>query len=350
MTLTLFSTPCSINSESYVVSICLDHRPDTSLTLDQLLANDTTNDVLRSLRLQFSRSSDETILFDRLLSVQLAERAKPESKVVQVHVNYADVSESLVWTVEQEQLEMDLQSAHQFVLIVTKLLSKFQNRPKNLLVFVNPQCGKGKTTSDERTFSQDRNVFILGKAKSVYDEKVLPLFEEARISVKTIYTERANHAQDYVEKQSISLYDGLICVGGDGIFSELCHGLLSRTARQNDLNLNDPKVRLVRPKLRIGVIPAGSTDAAVFGTTGHNDPVTSALQIILGESVAIDITTVGDPTKSLSPCHHRRCVSLRFITRKVLSGLWQRCSLTVSSETSSTSPIIGACWVLCVTT
>jgi ceramide kinase len=51
-------------------------------------------------------------------------------------------------------------------------------------------------------------------------------------------------------------------------------------------------VNIIRPKLRIGIIPAGSTDAVVFGTTGLNDPVTSALQIIVGESLLIDITTV----------------------------------------------------------
>ena len=51
-------------------------------------------------------------------------------------------------------------------------------------------------------------------------------------------------------------------------------------------------MNLIRPNLRIGIIPAGSTDAVVFGTTGFNDPVTSALQIIVGESLSIDITTV----------------------------------------------------------
>lgn len=84
----------------------------------------------------------------------------------------------------------------------------------------------------------------------------------------------------------------MICVGGDGMFAELCHGLLLRTAREADLNVDDPQVRLVRPDLRIGIIPAGSTDAVVFNTTGVNDPVTSALQIILGESLSIDIATV----------------------------------------------------------
>ena len=108
----------------------------------------------------------------------------------------------------------------------------------------------------------------------------------------TIYTERANHARDFILQEDLHDYDGLISVGGDGMFAELCHGLLLRTSREKNLDINDPKVNLVRPDLRIGIIPAGSTDAIVFGTTGLNDPVTSALQIIVGESLSIDVSTV----------------------------------------------------------
>lgn len=127
----------------------------------------------------------------------------------------------------------------------------------------------------------------------VYDKTVLPIFEEANIFVETIYTERANHAQEYILNEMLNDYDGLICVGGDGMFAELCHGLLLRTAQDEQISIDNPHVNLIRPKMRIGIIPAGSTDAVVFGTTGLNDPVTSALQIIVGESLLIDITTVG---------------------------------------------------------
>lgn len=127
----------------------------------------------------------------------------------------------------------------------------------------------------------------------VYDKTVLPIFEEANIFVETIYTERANHAQEYILNEMLNNYDGLICVGGDGMFAELCHGLLLRTAQDEQISIDNPHVNLIRPKMRIGIIPAGSTDAVVFGTTGLNDPVTSALQIIVGESLLIDITTVG---------------------------------------------------------
>ncbi len=121
---------------------------------------------------------------------------------------------------------------------------------------------------------------------------MLPLFNSSNINVKTIFTEHANHARDYLNENSFDNYDGLICVGGDGMFSEICFSLLLKTAQKSNLDLNDKNVKLIRPSIRIGVIPAGSTDAVVFGTTGHNDPITSALQIITGQSIFIDITTV----------------------------------------------------------
>lgn len=133
---------------------------------------------------------------------------------------------------------------------------------------------------------------ILGRARYVYEKKIRPIFHRASIRVDTIYTERANHARDYIINEDLNGYDGLVCVGGDGMFAELCHGLLSRTSSEAGLDINDRKVNLVRPDIKIGVIPAGSTDAVVFGTTGLNDPVTSALQIITGESLSIDIATV----------------------------------------------------------
>ena len=76
------------------------------------------------------------------------------------------------------------------------------------------------------------------------------------------------------------------------MFSEVSHSLLLKAAQEAGLDVNDPTAHLIPPKLRIGVIPAGSTDAIAFGTTGYNDPINNALQIITGESLLVDMTTV----------------------------------------------------------
>ncbi|CAM4929472.1 unnamed protein product [Rotaria socialis] len=191
-----------------------------------------------------------------------------------VKIKYVDASNSIQWKIKSLELELDAEDvAYELYSNLNLCLSKLKQRPHRLLAFVNPLSGKGR-------------------AQSVYLKRVLPIFQEANITVDTIYTERANHAQDYVINEIIDDYDGLICVGGDGMFAELCHGLLLRTARDEKINIDNPQVDIIRPNRRIGIIPAGSTDAVVFGTTGSNDPITSALQIIVGESLLIDITTV----------------------------------------------------------
>lgn len=48
----------------------------------------------------------------------------------------------------------------------------------------------------------------------------------------------------------------------------------------------------LNPSFRIGIIPAGSTDTIVVSTTGARDPITSALQIILGKRLPLDIAQV----------------------------------------------------------
>ncbi|WAR26114.1 CERK1-like protein, partial [Mya arenaria] len=86
-----------------------------------------------------------------------------------------------------------------------------------LVVFVNPFSGKKK-------------------AVKLYREKVLPLFELADIDVTLIETERQNHAKDLVQDSlDLNNVDGLVCVGGDGMFSEILNGLLTRTARENGI-------------------------------------------------------------------------------------------------------------------
>lgn len=148
-------------------------------------------------------------------------------------------------------------------------------RPKKLLIFVNPFGGKRLATK-------------------IYEQKVAPLFQVAGIEVELIITERANHARDMLEDVNLTIkdYDGVACVGGDGMFAELYNGLLIRTQKEQSINWSSPDSKLSQPSVRVGVIPAGSTDAVAFGVTGTNDPVTSTVHIIFGKQVDIDVTAI----------------------------------------------------------
>ncbi|XP_029318010.1 ceramide kinase [Cottoperca gobio] len=162
----------------------------------------------------------------------------------------------------------------QWIQVINEQLSLLTNRPKSLLVYINPFGGKRH-------------------GKRIYERKVAPLFGRACISTDVIVTERANHARDHLKTEAnLDKYDGVVCVGGDGMFSEILHGLITRTQTDSGVDQKQPDAELVPCSLHIGIIPAGSTDCICFATVGTNDPVTSALHIIVGDSQPMDVCSV----------------------------------------------------------
>lgn len=101
---------------------------------------------------------------------------------------------------------------------VLDVIAKRDRRPQKLLIFVNPLGGKGR-------------------AVDVYKRKVRRLLDLARVESDIIVTKHANHARNTIEdpKFDVEMYDGVICVGGDGMFSELMNGLLFRYNRERIL-------------------------------------------------------------------------------------------------------------------
>ena len=82
---------------------------------------------------------------------------------------------------------------------------------------------------------------------------------------EVVITERANHARDYLQDCSLEEFDGVICIGGDGMFAEIFNGILRRSGFESGMPSDGSasqflaQNKLVRPKLRVGVIPGGST-------------------------------------------------------------------------------------------
>ncbi|XP_077185859.1 ceramide kinase-like isoform X2 [Paroedura picta] len=146
-------------------------------------------------------------------------------------------------------------------------------RPKSLLVFINPFGG-------------------CHKAVDIYRGQVASLFALAEIHTHVIETSRANEAREYILHQDLSIFDGLVSVGGDGTVNEVMHALIERTQRKAGVSEEDADAELLSPHLRIGIIPAGSTDCVCFATVGIADPVTSALHIIIGDSQPLDVCSL----------------------------------------------------------
>nr|GEX06300.1 ceramide kinase isoform X1 [Tanacetum cinerariifolium] len=221
---------------------------------------------------------------------------------------------------------VDKQTCQMWVNRMNTYLRMEPDRPKNLLVYVNPGSGKGNGC---RTW-----------------ESVAPIFSQAKVKTKVTVTERAGQASKAMASMTnreLNSYDGVIAIGGDGFFNEILNGiLLSRhkapypptppddddnIETENDILPRDSTVTAVEPSIsnedespllkrsslddprainliqdsemsfpnerfRFGLIPSGSTDAVVICTTGVRDPMTSALQIILGKRVCLDIAQV----------------------------------------------------------
>uniref|UniRef100_A0A453P7H9 DAGKc domain-containing protein n=1 Tax=Aegilops tauschii subsp. strangulata TaxID=200361 RepID=A0A453P7H9_AEGTS len=70
-----------------------------------------------------------------------------------------------------------------------------QDRPKNLMVFVHPLCGKGRGCKNW--------------------EMVAPLFDRANVNTKVIITKRAGHAYDTlasISDKELKKFDGVVAV------------------------------------------------------------------------------------------------------------------------------------------
>ncbi|KAL6773964.1 hypothetical protein ACKKBG_A23250 [Auxenochlorella protothecoides x Auxenochlorella symbiontica] len=128
---------------------------------------------------------------------------------------------------------------------VRSLLQRQAHRPRHLLVIVNPYCGSRL-------------------ARATWATTVRPVLAKAGVRCTTLESAARGHAADLVRRHLEALeagphdpgppVDGLLAVGGDGLFHEMVNALLA--AR---LAAGGRSRRLAA--LRLGHVPAGSTDA-----------------------------------------------------------------------------------------
>uniref|UniRef100_A0A0P6J5S5 sphingosine kinase n=1 Tax=Heterocephalus glaber TaxID=10181 RepID=A0A0P6J5S5_HETGA len=111
-------------------------------------------------------------------------------------------------------------------------------RPPRLLLLVNPFGGRGQ-------------------AWQWCENHVLPMISEAGLSFNLIQTERHNHARELVQGLSLSEWDGIVTLSGDGLFCEVLNGLLDRPDWEQAV------------KMPLGILPCGSGNALAGAVNRH---------------------------------------------------------------------------------
>jgi ceramide kinase len=182
--------------------------------------------------------------------------------------------------------------------LIETLLSEISNsittaaaatRPHRILLILNPNAGSGAARSQYRTILQ-------------------PLLAKAGISAKVVETERAGHATQIVldallphgsrTNNNELEYDGIVAVGGDGIFHEILNGLLeAQSNNQAASSTQTPPSYHIRhadklSSLRLAHIPCGSTDAVACSLHGCRSVFTAAMHMALGDSTPLDALKV----------------------------------------------------------
>ncbi|CAO3645041.1 unnamed protein product [Mucor hiemalis] len=136
---------------------------------------------------------------------------------------------------------------------------------KRLLVLINPIGGQGN-------------------AKEIFEYHVRPVFESAKCQIDVRCTEHQGHAIQIAKELDINAYDVVVTVSGDGVIHEVINGLLQRS-----------DAREAMKSVSLGAIPGGTGNALLISLLGEKrgfDPYFTALQVIKGTSMAMDLCSV----------------------------------------------------------
>ncbi|XP_025109577.1 ceramide kinase-like isoform X3 [Pomacea canaliculata] len=151
-------------------------------------------------------------------------------------------------------------------------------KPKKLLVLINPIGGSGS-------------------GRQTFEKLVRPLFDLAGLELVVRVTERAKHGEEIGNTFDFSSVDGVVTVGGDGMYMEVLHGMVLRKQQENGIDFNNPDASLIPPDICFGIIPAGTGNALTGWWNGVLDAKTAALNIIRGESHLVNMNAIFEPGK-----------------------------------------------------
>ncbi|CAI5757045.1 unnamed protein product [Candida verbasci] len=203
----------------------------------------------------------------------------------------------------------------------------------SILILINPHGGQGK-------------------AKTIYNEQILPVLKAADVNITYCETEYSEHATDIAKDLDVSKFDIVACCSGDGIPHEVINGFYNKP---------DMGVEAFN-KIAVTQLPCGSGNALSLSTHGSNNASIATWQMLKAKKTKIDLMAVTQEIKNeqvtklsfLSQCygmiadsdigteHLRWLGPIRFdlgVVHKVYTGAEYPCEVYVKYYTQDKSAI-----------
>ncbi|XP_005095889.2 ceramide kinase [Aplysia californica] len=230
-----------------------------------------------------SKSKDLTLPWTEILRAEPDQKSPAETRHHSLCLHYIHHHSEKTLRVKVANIVSKDYHAEEWINVIQKQCEKVPGRPKKVFILVNPIGGskRGRQTCHK----------VVG-----------PLFELAHVHTTVEVTERSKHALEIAENHDFSQYDGIVVVGGDGLYQEVLQGLIKQTQKRTGVNLDDPDAQLQPPDIPIGIVPAGTGNGVSGWCNGTIDVETSVLNIIRGERHKAMMYTIYSGSKFLCVC------------------------------------------------
>lgn len=197
----------------------------------------------------------------------------------QVAVHYVEKHPDHLWRHQTATLE----AAEGTDLLMEHIQGHLEHleRPRRLLVFVNPAGGAGK-------------------GLHIYEQNAEPLFQLAGIETQVIITKNEIRATEVIALYDLSTIDGVVVVGGDGTFMGCFNALLQRMAKDDGKDLDSVSENPVAPPIPVGIISSGTGEGLAWSFHLTRDPTTATLHIITGQTHEMNLYSVHNAGKLLA--------------------------------------------------
>jgi len=130
-----------------------------------------------------------------------------------------------------------------------------------------------------------------GKALSVFEKRIKPIFEAANSTFDVMVTTHNGHCYEYVKSMPLE-YDAIVVLSGDGLVHEVFNAFADRV---------DSKVAFTMPVVQIPTGSGNGFSIALLGLKDGLDVSAAALNAIKGKQMKLDLCSVlQDGKRSIS--------------------------------------------------